>query len=152
MNMSQRVRISKTFQFEMAHALSGHDGLCRFVHGHSYRLKVTLSGMPSTDVGNPGLGMVMDFAKLKQVVNERIINRFDHAIAVREDAPEASVMASHTSFTKPVLLPFQPSSENLSIYFSELLRESLPPHVRLEELELSETASSSACWRWEDNR
>ena len=58
----QNIRITKIFNFEMAHALDGYDGLCRNIHGHSYKLHVTLSGYPSDDDSSPKKGMLMDFS------------------------------------------------------------------------------------------
>ena len=55
------IRLTKEFTFEAAHALEGYDGLCREIHGHSYRLFVTVKGTPCADESNPKFGMVMDF-------------------------------------------------------------------------------------------
>ena len=63
-----RIRITKEFKFETAHALMGYDGLCKHIHGHSYELLVTVIGHPIEDESNPKLGMVMDFGDLKKIV------------------------------------------------------------------------------------
>ena len=68
-----RIRLTKEFSFESAHALEGYDGKCRHIHGHSYRLYVTIIGEPISDSVNPKYGMVMDFGDLKNIVNEEII-------------------------------------------------------------------------------
>ncbi len=71
--MTSIIRVTKEFPFEMAHALWNYDGPCRNVHGHSYRLFVTLSGKPPIDVeGNPKNGMVIDFSDLKSIVKKRL--------------------------------------------------------------------------------
>lgn len=57
------IRLTKEFTFEAAHALEGYDGLCREIHGHSYRLFVTVKGTPCADESNPKFGMVMDFGE-----------------------------------------------------------------------------------------
>ena len=62
------IRVTKSFTFEMAHALWNYDGPCRNIHGHSYELLVTISGHPITDENSPKLGMVMDFGDLKKIV------------------------------------------------------------------------------------
>lgn len=67
------VRLTKEFSFEMAHVLEGYDGLCSQIHGHSYRLFVTVRGVPSADPADPKLGMVMDFGLLKQIINNIIV-------------------------------------------------------------------------------
>ena len=83
------IRLTKEFSFEAAHALDGYDGPCREIHGHSYRLFVTVKGAPVEDVENPKCGMVMDFGVLKRIVNEEIVSRFDHALVLRDSASGA---------------------------------------------------------------
>ena len=63
------IRLTKEFSFEAAHALDGYDGPCREIHGHSYRLFVTVKGCPAAGEGDPKCGMVMDFGVLKRIVN-----------------------------------------------------------------------------------
>ena len=65
------IRLTKEFSFEAAHALDGYDGPCREIHGHSYRLFVTVKGTPAEDASNPKCGMVLDFGVLKRI--ERIV-------------------------------------------------------------------------------
>ena len=62
--MASVIRVTKEFSFEMAHALTNYDGPCRNIHGHSYRLFVTVSGIPSDDPRDPRNGMVIDFSEL----------------------------------------------------------------------------------------
>jgi len=57
------IRLTKEFNFEMAHALFGYDGACKNIHGHSYKLSVTIKGQPIVDSKNPKMGMVMDFTE-----------------------------------------------------------------------------------------
>ena len=73
------IRITKQFSFETGHALYGYDGKCKNVHGHSYKLSVTVIGKPIADKNNVKYGMVIDFSDLKQIVKEDIVNVFDHA-------------------------------------------------------------------------
>ena len=63
-----RIRVTKEFSFEMAHMLEGYDGPCSEIHGHSYRLFVTVAGTPCSDPQNPKYGMVIDFGVLKRIV------------------------------------------------------------------------------------
>ena len=77
------IRLTKEFNFEAAHSLEGYDGACREIHGHSYRLFVTIKGEPSCDSYDPKQGMVMDFGLLKSIVNEQIVSRLDHAFIMR---------------------------------------------------------------------
>ena len=73
------IRITKQFSFETGHALYGYDGKCRNVHGHSYKLSVTVNGTPINDTTNVKYGMVIDFGDLKKIVKEEIVYVFDHA-------------------------------------------------------------------------
>ena len=77
------IRLTKEFSFEAAHALDGYDGPCREIHGHSYRLFVTVKGTPAEDASNPKCGMVLDFGVLKRIVSEEIVSHFDHALVLR---------------------------------------------------------------------
>ena len=81
------IRLTKEFSFEAAHALNGYDGPCREIHGHSYRLFVTVKGRPSETENDPKYGMVMDFGVLKQIVNQEIVSRLDHALVLRPATP-----------------------------------------------------------------
>lgn len=148
MKKMTKIRVTKEFSFEMAHALKGYDGSCLYVHGHSYRFFVTVKGTPGTDEIDPKLGMVMDFKQLKAIVGRKIIDRFDHALVVYEKDPRA---AGYTE-EKLVVTPFQPTCENLIAFFAELIQEELPATVELHHLKLHETATSFAEWYAEDNR
>ena len=143
------VRLTKRFRFEMAHALLGHDGPCRNIHGHSYELDVCLKGKPRNESGHPKDGMVMDFSDLSAIVHTCILADFDHALVIHTDAP---VPSSDTEpFGKVVRLPIQPTCENLVLRFSERLRQHLPETVQLYQLRLRETSSSWCDWFLSDN-
>ncbi|MBI5916701.1 MAG: 6-carboxytetrahydropterin synthase, partial [Bacteroidetes bacterium] len=115
----------------MAHALAGYDGDCRNIHGHSYKLHVTLRGMPRQEPGHPKDGMVMDFGDLKKTVKEKVLDIFDHALALNELASSKAASDLVRHFEKIVLLPFHPTCENLALYIVERIRSSLPPHLEL---------------------
>ncbi len=144
------IRITKEFSFETAHALLNYDGLCRNIHGHSYALFVTLAGEPESNTDHSDTGMVMDFGKLKKIVRELIVEPMDHALLLNEKTP-AEELAALGKFNKIVLLPYQPTCENLLSDFAQRLRSRLPERVRLHSLKLCETASSFAEWYADDN-
>jgi 6-pyruvoyltetrahydropterin/6-carboxytetrahydropterin synthase len=56
-----KIRITKEFDFEAAHALDGYNGKCKDIHGHSYHLEMTFIGTPKSEVGLSDCGMVVDF-------------------------------------------------------------------------------------------
>lgn len=146
------IRLTKEFSFEAAHSLEGYDGACREIHGHSYRLFVTVKGEPSTDEYDPKQGMVMDFGLLKRIVNEQIISQLDHSFIVRRSEQGfqlLDMLGEH--YHNIVMVDYQPTCENLLSDFAERLLESLPDEVELYSLRLHETASSYAEWFAEDN-
>lgn len=145
------IRLTKEFSFEAAHALGGYDGPCREIHGHSYRLFVTIKGEPSTDPTNPKQGMVMDFGVLKKIVSEEIISRFDHALVLRSTADEALRKLLAEQFDNLVVVDYQPTCENMLDDFSRHISARLPEGVVLHSLRLHETATSYAEWYAEDN-
>lgn len=146
------VRLTKEFSFEMAHVLEGYDGLCSQIHGHSYRLFVTVRGVPSADPADPKLGMVMDFGLLKQIINNIIVSKYDHSLMLRETVSNATLIDTlRISFERIVVLPFQPTCENLISFFAASIIPELPSGVTLHSLRLHETATSFAEWFAEDN-
>lgn len=145
-----KIRITKIFHFEMAHALHGYDGKCAQIHGHSYELSVTAIGEPITDTSDPKLGMVMDFGVLKNVVNELIISKLDHALLLSGQS-EKLPTESNSLFDRLEYVPYQPTCENLLIDMTEKIRNGLPAEVKLHSLKLVETPSSYAEWFASDN-
>ena len=147
-----KIRLTKEFSFESAHALDGYDGLCREIHGHSYRLFVTIVGKPSRCEADPKLGMVMDFGDLKRIVNSEIVERLDHSFVLRNSEQNEELKeVLGAKFKKVVLVEYQPTCENMLAEFAERLRRALPASVQLHSLRLHETATSYAEWYAEDN-
>lgn len=146
-----KIRLTKEFSFEAAHALGGYDGPCREIHGHSYRLFVTIKGEPSTDPTNPKQGMVMDFGVLKKIVHEEIISRFDHALVLRSTADKELLKLLTAQFDNLIEVDYQPTCENMLDDFARRIIGRLPEGVTLHSLRLHETASSYAEWFAEDN-
>jgi len=149
--MAATIRVTKEFSFEMAHSLSNYDGPCRNIHGHSYRLFVTIAGIPVTDPDNPKNGMVIDFTDLKNIVRKEIIDIFDHAITVSKDYDDNKTAVFRGMFGNTVLVNYQPTCENLVTDFAERIKKHLPGRVRLHSLKLFETATSYAEWYASDN-
>jgi 6-pyruvoyltetrahydropterin/6-carboxytetrahydropterin synthase len=145
-----RIRITKQFTFEAAHALYGHDGDCRNIHGHSYKLEVTLIGMPINQPGHPKHGMVMDFSDLKKIVAKEILAPFDHALIIDSSSPYANHDFSSLA-QKLELVPYQPTCENMLIDFAGKIKFNLPDEVKLHSLRLAETGTSFAEWHAGDN-
>lgn len=146
------IRITKQFNFETGHALFGYDGKCRNVHGHSYKLSVTVIGSPITDTTNVKLGMVIDFSDLKKIVKEEIVDQFDHATVFNKNTPHVELAKELTERGHNVILAnYQPTSENMVIDFAAKIKARLPQNITLHSLKLQETDSSFAEWYASDN-
>ncbi len=118
----------------MAHALFGYDGPCKNIHGHTYHLSVTVAGKINTTEGHPELGLVVDFGELKKITHETILSLYDHALVLKDDAPYSRDGFLPEHFERVILVPYQPTCENLLLHFRELLLSALPAHVRLVSL------------------
>jgi 6-pyruvoyltetrahydropterin/6-carboxytetrahydropterin synthase len=145
------VRVTKKFTFDMAHALYGYDGPCKNIHGHTYHLSVTLLGQPVTETSDVKLGMVVDFGDLKNIVKEVILETYDHALVLNEEAPYSKSEIISSEFEKVILVPYQPTCENLLLSFVELLRSRFPSSLSLHSVRLEETPTSYAEWHLDDN-
>ncbi|ASV30317.1 6-pyruvoyl trahydropterin synthase family protein [Maribacter cobaltidurans] len=146
------IRITKQFNFETGHALYGYDGKCRNVHGHSYKLSVTVIGKPITDTSHVKLGMVIDFGDLKKIVKEEIVDKFDHATVFNKNTPHVDLAKELTERGHNVILAeYQPTSENMVIDFAKKIKSRLPDNIALFSLKLQETDTSFAEWYASDN-
>ena len=140
------IKITKQFSFEMAHALRNYDGLCRNIHGHSYKMDITLTGQPLHDENSPKNGMVMDFGDLKRLVNEEIISLLDHALVLNAKTDAQLVDVLKQNYEKIVSVDFQPTTENLLGFIAGKLQKRLPETVTLVCIRLRETDTSYAEW------
>ncbi|CAA0186450.1 putative 6-pyruvoyltetrahydropterin synthase [Tenacibaculum maritimum] len=146
------IRITKQFNFETGHALYGYDGKCKNVHGHSYKLSVTVIGQPITDASNVKYGMVIDFGDLKRIVKEDIVDVFDHATVFNKNTPHIELAKELQGRDHHVILvDYQPTSEMMVIDFAEKIKKRLPENIQLYALKLQETATSFAEWYASDN-
>lgn len=147
-----RIRITKQFTFETGHALYGYDGKCRNVHGHSYKLSVTVIGSPITDTSHVKLGMVIDFGDLKKIVKEEVEDVFDHATVFNKNTPHMELAKElQERGHNVILVDYQPTSENMVIDFAEKIKARLPKEISLFSLKLQETETSYAEWFASDN-
>lgn len=146
------IRITKQFSFETGHALYGYDGKCKNVHGHSYKLSVTVIGIPIQDTSNVKFGMVIDFGDLKKIVKSEIVDVFDHATVFNKNTPHVELAKELEDRGHNVLLvDYQPTSEMMVIDFAEKIKKHLPKNIQLHSLKLQETETSFAEWYANDN-
>ena len=146
------IRITKQFSFETGHALYGYDGKCKNVHGHSYKLSVTVTGQPITDRNNVKFGMVIDFSDLKKIVKEEIVDVFDHATVFNQTTPHLELaLELRNRGHEVILVDYQPTSENMVMDFAKKISNRLPASIKLFALKLQETETSFAEWFASDN-
>ncbi|NJB71385.1 6-pyruvoyltetrahydropterin/6-carboxytetrahydropterin synthase [Saonia flava] len=146
------IRITKQFTFETGHALYGYDGKCKNVHGHSYKLSVTVIGKPIADTSDVKLGMVIDFGDLKKIVEEEVVDPFDHATVFNKNTPHVDLAKELTDRGhKVILADYQPTSENMVIDFATKIKARLPKEIQLHSIKLRETETAYAEWHAADN-
>ena len=136
--------LTRIFHFEMAHALYGYPGDCRYIHGHSYALHVTVIPADGNTEYIPAPGFVIDFKEFKNLVQKEVINKFDHKLALSPD-----FLATHPSFSSQenlLVTVAEPSAENLLITIKQALQKALPKKIKLLHLKLYETRDSYASW------
>ncbi|GGG91780.1 6-carboxytetrahydropterin synthase QueD [Polaribacter pacificus] len=147
------IRITKQFNFETGHALYGYDGKCKNVHGHSYKLSVTVIGKPISDSTQVKYGMVIDFTDLKKIVKEEIVDVFDHATVFNKNTPHIELAKELQDRDHHVILvDYQPTSEMMVIDFAKKIKGRLPQNIQLFSVRLQETETSFAEWYASDNQ
>ena len=132
------LRATKTVRFDAAHILTNHQGLCKNLHGHTYRVDVTVEQR----AGEPH-DMVIDFKDLKHVSEEIVLDRFDHAFIYDESSPVEREIASvlEKNDMRTVALPFRSTAENLARHFFKSLQDRVPG---LASVKVWETPDSAA--------
>ena len=146
------IRVTKQFTFETGHALYGYDGKCKNIHGHSYKLSVTVIGRPISDKNHTKYGMVIDFGDLKKIVKEEVVDPFDHATVFDKNTPHVDLANTlKAQGHKVILANYQPTCENMVNDFAGLIMKRLPKDVRLFSLKLRETETAFAEWYASDN-
>jgi len=142
-----KIRITKHFDFEAAHALHGYDGKCKNIHGHSYQLYVTIIGTPIEEKNHPKNGMVLDFGDLKKIVNTEIVDVFDHSIVLNRNSEHLELAKKIADYShRIVMVDYQPTSEMMLVDFANKIKAKLPNYVELHSLKLYETNNSYAEW------
>jgi len=148
---TNRVRVTKEFNFEIAHALWNYDGHCKNIHGHSYKLFVTVTGTPLNQPAHPKNGMLIDFGDLKKIVEETVVEPLDHAVILNVRSFSDKLKAVDQMFDKRFIVDYQPTCENMVIDIASRISARLPECLNLHSVKLHETASSFAEWYAADN-
>ena len=135
------ITVTKTIRFDAAHVLTNHQGLCKNLHGHTYRVDVSVAkGDGDTR------DMVIDFKDLKRIASEVVCERFDHAFIYNtESAGEREIAAVvEKNGMRTVAIPFRSTAENLARMFFGELKALIPG---LSAVKVWETADSCAEYR-----
>jgi len=142
-----KIRITKQFDFEAAHALEGYHGKCKDIHGHSYHLRVTVLGKVSLDTDRVEESMVMDFTDLKTIIKPKVIDLFDHKLILKEDSRFRGIEENNE---RVLYVPYQPTCENMLLDIVLKIKDDMPEGVVLHSAFLRETPRSYAEWFAED--
>lgn len=116
--------VTKHFGFEACHHLPYYEGACHNIHGHSYKLDVTVGGNIIKDTNNPKCGMIVDFKDLKKIVKESVVDRYDHS--------------NLNDFFE------NPTAEIMVVDIAYSIMQKLPKEVYLVSVKLWETEDSYA--------
>lgn len=132
------IEVSRFIDIDAGHRVARHESKCRHLHGHRYRLTVKVSG-PIRDDGSPEHGMVIDFGRVKEVLTI-VHDLWDHRFLLGEDDPLAPAMRDLPGV---VIIPVQPTAENLTQIAHGILQEHLAP-LKVTFVSIQETTSCSA--------
>lgn len=115
--------VTKSIKFDAAHILTNHQGLCKNLHGHTYRVDVRVGQSPCDSAD-----MVIDFKDLKHLCEEVILVRFDHAFIYDSSSTSECEIAAVVlkNGMRTVAIPFRSTAENLAHYFYTELKAHLP--------------------------
>lgn len=144
-----QIRLTREFSFEAAHALDYYPGGCRNLHGHSYRLQVTIAGHVEECPSHYNEGVVMDFKTLNNIVQNEVIQHLDHCAILQEGGAHSKLL-SVPDAGRILWVRFSPTCEAMLLYIISKLQLALPEGVRLHQATLFETATSSASWYADD--
>jgi 6-pyruvoyltetrahydropterin/6-carboxytetrahydropterin synthase len=145
------LRLTRIFNFDMAHVLLNYHGKCKNIHGHTYKLEVTVKGAPCNDDDSPKKGMLIDFSDFKKLIENNIITIWDHALMIHQNTDPILVGALKNNYDKIIIVPFQPTTENMICELASLIKNLLPDDLQLFSLRLYETGKSYAEWHASEN-
>ena len=126
------MKIAKEFRWEMGHRLPEHFGLCKNIHGHSYKMIVEFEGELDKNQ------MVIDYYDVEKIINP-IIEKLDHAFMVNKN-DEIVVDFLEKIKSKKVVVDFHATAENICNYFLDRIKKSsLPSNIRAIKVKVFET-------------
>ncbi|MFL2585611.1 MAG: 6-pyruvoyl trahydropterin synthase family protein [Parvicellaceae bacterium] len=144
-----KIRVTKEFDFEAAHALDGYAGKCQDIHGHNYHLTLTFLGEPVKDKSLSNCGMVVDFGDIKDFLNTKIKPLFDHRLILRSDSRFLGLEKKNERIR---YVDYQPTTENMLLEIVKIVSDGFKKETTavLCSAFLRETPSSYVEWHKED--
>lgn len=142
------MQITRRLEFDAGHRIPNHSSQCRHLHGHRYAMEITLSGDIITIEGVSEEGMVMDFADVKRIAKEQVVDAWDHAFLVYRGDQTVLEFLNSMPGHKTVVLDAVPTAENLALIAFNILndayRDTYGNHLRLERVRIYETPNNWA--------
>lgn len=126
------MKIAKEFHWEMGHRLPEHFGLCKNIHGHSYKMILTVEG----DMNDQQ--MVIDYYDLEKIIHP-IIQELDHAFMVNKN-DELVLSFLNQINSKKVVVDFDATVENICLFVLDKIKNSgLPKNIKSISVRIYET-------------
>lgn len=144
------ISLTKVFRFEAAHAIYGYPGPCSHIHGHSYKLHVTVVARRKNDHYIASPGMIIDLKELKKIISDAVIERFDHKLLLSNEYIKGTPV--NIPADEFILFDAEPTVENLLFYIQSKIIKSLPEPIKLLSMKLYETRDSYAEWSPDENQ
>jgi 6-pyruvoyltetrahydropterin/6-carboxytetrahydropterin synthase len=146
------ISIAKEFIWSMAHMLANHEGKCKNIHGHTYKMQVEIERVDGGLIHSPGKtdhGMILEFYDLNEIIKDTIVEPLDHAFLYWTDSTdelehEVAVLLKKYD-RKLVEISYRPTAENLATDFMKQIDSKLKPlGAGVKELILWESPTSFA--------
>jgi 6-pyruvoyltetrahydropterin/6-carboxytetrahydropterin synthase len=146
-----KVSITKEFSWNMAHLLAGHEGLCKNLHGHTYKMQIEVTRKTEDVITSDASsqGMVIDFKDLKQLVNVKIVEPLDHAFMYWINSPDkveqeiGEILIKNGR--KVARVNYRTTAEEMAMnFFSVLTKDLLKINIELKAVRVWETPTSFA--------
>lgn len=149
--------IRKHIEIDAGHRIPEHNGHCRYLHGHRYRVEVAVAGTELVDDGHAGAGMLLDFGALKAALVAVVHNVYDHRMMLYEEDPLVvggsfqDAIDAAGIMDGVVIVPMIPTAEGLAEFWGRLLYGRLTRFLGANKLYLQsvtvrETPTSTAEW------
>lgn len=140
------MEITTRLEFDAGHRIPDHKSQCRNLHGHRYAIEITLSGEIIQTSHLSEQGMVMDFADVKRIARETVVDRWDHAFIVYENDHVVRDFLASLPNHKTVIFPSVPTAENMAAEAFKLLKpqyqDTFGNQLKLVRVRLYETPNS----------